>query len=739
MLLNLVYGGLLSLAILFRLNGNYYLFDRVMLLFVTVVLLTLTWRARREREPLSDLCAHAHSGLFSKLESYPKSSALILILFLSFMAYFKTLNSHFVADDPWVLRDFGKDMTLPGLLNLFRITPEEGFVRPLEALSITADYFLWGPRPLPFHLMNLFFHMGNALLIFFLLRHLMRNFALALLSALIFTLHPIHSEVVVWVTGRVDAICSLFYLCGLLSYSAAQTGNEKKYFAISLGFFVLALLTKEVGLTFPLAMVVLDLVVLRKFHRANLRKQILIYCPFLIALAMYIFWRTYSMGNFGGYHGTNAFLVDLSTLRAILVTPFEFLIFPINQPLLASYPLALRIVLVAMVAAPLYWLVLRKSSYQSLALFAVLLIIIAVIPVHHIAGRKVAYPIMHSRWYYLSSVGFSILLAIVALNATAVLRRFRIGFIVVLLFSYGFILAGNNAPWGRAGEAFRRASTFIATHLPRSSPERNVNLYLLDMPLHYDGALLFWGAASIVADQYVMHSQQIFGEVHLVDSIDNYVPAPFSFNEKRPLADLDLGNADFVYQWDVHREDLRDVTAQLKKALNCEPILENRQKAAPAVPLELPSIAPYQQIVAAGRQKITLERSDRSPAPMILFTTGAPIPPCMISQIEISLSAVSKSNERNIELEVFWKGDADKEFNPIRRVTQAVQSDGKTRVYHLELNNRAHWYLGGNITHIGVLPKDDALISIDNAKLAVVEAAYSLEPHNSHEHHNGSE
>jgi len=136
-----------------------------------------------------------------------------------------------------------------------------GGLRPLLNLSYTFSWVTGGGDPFSFHLFNLLVHLVNIGLVYALAGNFMRrhNQAVdwrpaAVWAALLFAVHPVHSEAITYLCGRSTALMTLLYLATLWCYAH---GN-RAYRTASLGLFVLAVLTKESALLFPLALLAWD-------------------------------------------------------------------------------------------------------------------------------------------------------------------------------------------------------------------------------------------------------------------------------------------------------------------------------------------------------------------------------------------------------------------------------------------------------------------------------------------------
>jgi tetratricopeptide (TPR) repeat protein len=134
-------------------------------------------------------------------------------------------------------------------------------IRPLLKFSYTLNWTM-DTGVTGFHVTNLFIHWVNAYLVYRLAqaftqqqwqRDSMRP--VPLLTALLFAVHPVHTEAVTYICGRSASLMTLFYLAALLSYVIGRTRDNRFYLYIATPLlFVLALGVKETAMTFPLAL-----------------------------------------------------------------------------------------------------------------------------------------------------------------------------------------------------------------------------------------------------------------------------------------------------------------------------------------------------------------------------------------------------------------------------------------------------------------------------------------------------
>lgn len=175
-----------------------------------------------------------------------------------------------------------------------------GFYRPLQMLLYFLIYRTSGLEPFGYHLLNVALHAANACCVFLLGRALGIRPWTVFLGALIWALHPLHTEAVTYTSGTADPLMTLFCLFGLL---VLLPDFSPRRVMCSIPLFILALLSKEGAVVFPaLAMTCLFL---RDKNRLRPKTYLRVWPLWLIA-GVYAFWRAHAPG-FDGPQSYNAF------------------------------------------------------------------------------------------------------------------------------------------------------------------------------------------------------------------------------------------------------------------------------------------------------------------------------------------------------------------------------------------------------------------------------------------------
>jgi len=154
-------------------------------------------------------------------------------------------------------------------------------VRPVLYATFLIDRALYGESPMGYHLLNLLLHLGSGLFIYWILTRAVTEDTLRLpfWASLLFLIHPIQTETVTYISGRASGLMSFFYLLALFFYIKASEVQDvpktyQVYLSVAMASFVLSLGSKETAMTFPLALLLWDMVIYR-LRGASLRLAVL--------------------------------------------------------------------------------------------------------------------------------------------------------------------------------------------------------------------------------------------------------------------------------------------------------------------------------------------------------------------------------------------------------------------------------------------------------------------------------
>ena len=184
-------------------------------------------------------------------------------------------------------------------------TVDAGNWMPVTWLSLELDATLYGNWPAGYHFTNILLHCGSVLLLFLALERMTKAFWCSALVAVLFAIHPLRQESVVWIGERKGVLSTFFWMLGLLAYARyLEKRLFRRYAAVAL-CLVLGLLSKPMLVMFPFALLLLDFWPLQrwgtnpaewrvKFWPLFLEKiPLLLPCGAMIAIA---FWTQFHAG-----------------------------------------------------------------------------------------------------------------------------------------------------------------------------------------------------------------------------------------------------------------------------------------------------------------------------------------------------------------------------------------------------------------------------------------------------------
>lgn len=205
----------------------------------------------------------------------------LFLMIFTFILFSPSLKYDFVNWDDDVFVYENEDVKNFNTKSFFT-TQVNGNYSPLTLLTFAAEYKIAGENAFLFHLNNILLHVLNTLLVFLLIRRLGLSFPVSFLVALLFGIHPMRIESVVWITERKDVLFSAFFLLSLIFYTTYLKTKKSPYFILSLFIYVLSLLSKIQAVALAPSVLLIDYWFSRKLNRKLILEKI----PFfLLALA----------------------------------------------------------------------------------------------------------------------------------------------------------------------------------------------------------------------------------------------------------------------------------------------------------------------------------------------------------------------------------------------------------------------------------------------------------------------
>lgn len=427
------------------------------------------------------------------LKNQPIFTWLIFLL-LGFLFYGRSLNIFFLSDD-WHWLWLSKNAIWSGQMfwSNYEGTLAGGSYNPLLVILFKTFFSFFGLKWAYFHALTVIIHSVNAFLVYILSKKFVRFFRLNLslqyswLTAVLFLIWPTQVEAIVWLASWPHLWATTFYLLALISYFHCKEVLQKKYFICSLLFFILALLTKEIALSFPLLVLFLEIY---QQSKNNLEKKarwlgsylLLIWIIALIFLLM----RFYSTQTFFGYYGQNQLPFSLSLWLANLTGYINDLVGAAYSRVLFFKiwykDMAAVAIFTATALALYFYLLLRAKKLAQFSLFFIFLI--SLWPVLPLGLNRLNFE--GERYLYLPSIFF--LSWLVYLFFSHIKRQFWQRFILFfLILGSSFIVWQKVGIWQQAGAVAQNIVQSVAA----LSLDDNQEVVTAGLPDNFSGAQVF--------------------------------------------------------------------------------------------------------------------------------------------------------------------------------------------------------------------------------------------------------
>jgi tetratricopeptide (TPR) repeat protein len=320
----------------------------------------------------------------------------LLLIILSISVYAISWNNNFISDD------------LAGIVENPHISDIGYQLQTKAILTVVYSilYNIFGPNQIPFHMLSTFIHVINVLLLYWTAFLLSRRKSVARMTSILFAVHPLLVESVVWISALSYEVYTGILLLTLIVFILQDRKIlTRKYLVLSAILFFFALLASEKAVIFPLVL----LMYMALYSKLN-KKSLLQLAPFFIVGFFYgiylLFKVSYRVNNIFINVGQTAPIMN--PLKYVPVSIFNYiqlLIAPVNlrfyhEPLIVGmiqYIIAVVLTVVVFVAP---FLLYKKSKSAAFGLF---LFYVSFIPTWY--PVQIAW-IVAERYAYLGALGF---------------------------------------------------------------------------------------------------------------------------------------------------------------------------------------------------------------------------------------------------------------------------------------------------------------------------------------------
>lgn len=436
-------------------------------------------------------CYHA-SIQASNYRIWPILLFATIAILLSLLAFGQSLSFGFAPIDDYNLITHNlavRILSWESLRSVFTHFDPELYI-PLTFVSFQLNVALTGMNPWFFHATNLGLHIANTLLVVWLVNIFVRSgkrlaisdkhegqaltasrlSLAALVASLLWSIHPIHTEAIVWISARKDLLSAFFALLTVLSMMRANGQWKNLWWLCALLFFTCSLLSKISAVGLPLLII---LFLLQKGR--TLRQSLRAAAPFLLVSIILGGVALFGKGDVIGVGSLlhrmffGAYAIGISFLHFFL--PFHL------QPFYPLPPFNFKAVLIALIPLIMIMIMimitrrlLRRSPLAAFGLLWFFVFILPTIANIQTDAHAAAATFAADRYLYLPSIGLII-------TTTALLDEFlekhsqKIGAgllacLVTILLLFTILSRGQTSTWGSPDTLFSHALAVTPESVP---------------------------------------------------------------------------------------------------------------------------------------------------------------------------------------------------------------------------------------------------------------------------------
>lgn len=393
---------------------------------------------------------------------------IVLFLFIAILInYANIFLNGFVWDDNNFITSNKKITSLEYIPYHFTHESRNSLWRPLRETLYILTYSVWGLNPFGYHLNALLLHTLITVFVFFIIANIAKSRELAFFAALLFAVHPVHTERVANMTASFDMLGLLFFLIAFYLFIQYRQTSGKKFYFASVFAYLLALLSSEEAITFLGILLLYDICFARQEQILRIRQSIRQYSPYIAVASIYIILHIIIVGRIGralSYFEDSFYITLLNSVKAIAFY-VGLLILPLNLSIYRSLPKAATIlnmpflislfILILLIAIMLFSFKKSKIVFFSFGwLFITMFLFYNFIPKQ---------TLLADRYLYFPSLGFCLLLGYFIYRVRDIKflkghgKLISVGILAALVIFYSFITINRNSEWRNEEALLKKA------------------------------------------------------------------------------------------------------------------------------------------------------------------------------------------------------------------------------------------------------------------------------------------
>lgn len=400
------------------------------------------------------------------------------------ITYYPALGLGFSPDDFMWLNWGGR---LP-LSQYFLHSIDAADFRPLQAAQWQIAYRVWGDNFAAYHLLNVLFHLGVCLLLYRLVARISKRWSMALVAGLLYATFVVlnyygpqaylanqdatiflvttHYSIAVLAPGVPDPLETVFYLLAIDFWLTYLHQRDQGHYGLTLLATLCALLTKELGVTLPIVLFLIDRLLVP--NSGNLKTLLRRYTPFVLLLTAYLpfayLFHSRSPYTQTQYSLSNPWLLNLMEYLQATIFPW------------GSNGIFTQAALLAVLVACLYAAIIKHNKAVAFLALGAVVTLLPVIPFYFVSARYVYLPLTFSAAAF----------AWLVIRARQILKKWGVGLIggsvALVVFGNGLAIAREAADFSQVfQQSILPFASIFERH--RSFPAGTL-LYFIDPPIY---------------------------------------------------------------------------------------------------------------------------------------------------------------------------------------------------------------------------------------------------------------
>jgi len=385
-------------------------------------------------------------------------------IFICFFILFSILIVYWQVKDFVFIKGFDDDFYVTGNLSVckgitedsikqaFKFTDKSDRIywHPITLLSHMFDVSLFELNPAGHHLMSVFFHAINSLLLYLFLRKFSGCRWKSAFVAILFAIHPLNVDSVAWISERKSVLSTSFWFLGILLYGYYVENPSKIKYLLVITCMFLGLLAKPLLVTMPFVLLLIDFWPLRRiklnssFSYHKLRPLFIEKIPLFFLSGIWVYLSSLSMRRLDIVIETYDVGLGLRLANAVVsyIKYFFHVVWPFNLAVFYPYPEKMlpfgqtgSALLILIIVTLIVVTSVRQRPWLFVGWFWFIGTLVPAIGI----VQNGLWPALADRWMYIPIIGILIIISWGIPELLTKLKRKNTVIIIILSFLFSIV------------------------------------------------------------------------------------------------------------------------------------------------------------------------------------------------------------------------------------------------------------------------------------------------------------